>query len=528
MPLFEKKDAEPRGGSGGTPLAGAFRVEIGQLSPDPDQPRRAHDDDGAERLEALAQSIKTHGILQPLVARREGSLGGLPHYRVISGHRRLAAAAMAGQETLPVIVRQDAPKDIFLLQLIENLHREDLSPLDEGLAYKALLDRDGASARDLGRRLGISDQRIRDRVRVVLHPATAAALREGRLPYNVAREILKAAPSVRDRLCALLEAGASLTEADLLAAQALPPPDPAGPDDEAEEAGPAFHGSLPNDAYDPLDDPLEEYLSRERAAGVDLARRLAPARATPPPAATPPAAAIVAWDPEFASVAAFVPETFLAEADEAPAETDPDDEDGLTLDGLASGLDLAASAALDAALAAGPSPAATPLPPCPPAQPDGDAYPWDTDQAATNRLAPPDPPAPAPRGPAIGGPAAAVLTRPRAVLDPEPARPTAGPERPEERPRPGPPRNQERPSTLRTGVTGAAPAQPPISAPTPLDRADPPALVEWLSALPPPTLSLLGRLLEQASRSGTSLTRLKELCAQALERNPLPNDHQPI
>ena len=518
MPLFEKKDAEPKGGSGGTPLAGAFRVEIGQLSPDPGQPRRAHDDDGAERLEALAQAIKTHGILQPLVARREGMIGGLPHYRVISGHRRLAAAAMAGQETLPVIVRQDAPKDIFLLQLIENLHREDLSPLDEGLAYKALLDRDGVTARDLGRRLGISDQRIRDRVRVVLHPATAAALREGRLPYNVAREILKAAPPVRDRLCALLEAGASLTEADLLAAQALPAPDADAPVDEGEEAGPAVLGSLPYGAYDPLDDPLEEYLSREGAAASARARPLAHQRPTPTPAAAPAeAAAPLAWDPDFAPLAAFVPETFLAEADEALAEADPEDDDGLTLDGLASGLDRAATAALDAARAVAVPQAGALLAPHPPMLAGEDAYPWDHDQGAASRPAPPAAPRQTEDTPALTGAVAAVLTRPRAAPEPEPERPTVRPERPA----PAMPKSQGRAASLRAGEPLTAPAEPPIA-------ADPPALVDWLNAFPPPTLNLLGRLLEQAVQSGISLSRLSQLCAQARARNPLPSDQQPI
>ena len=533
--MFEKKDAEPKGGPEGTPLAGALRVKISQLVLDPDQPRRAvGGEDGAERLEALAGSIKTYGILAPLVVRREGAKNGLPQYRVIAGHRRLAAAAMAGQETLPVIVRQDAPKDIFLLQLVENLHREDLSPLDEGLAYKLLLDRDGLTARDLGRRLGVSDQRIRDRVRVVLHPATADALRESRIPYVLAREILKAVPAVRDHLCARREAGDSLTQADLITANAKPDPSvPTGADDAGRvDPIPAIRGAS-SVADDPYDDPLEEYLGRERSGGAPGSWTGPRALPAPPPAqieATAPTPWVLGAPPP----PAFAAEAFLVSEDrvpDPPADDAPDD-DAFNLDALASALDRAAALTAPSENR-GADRAPSPTSP----------FRWDDPSAGQTFDDALDCDRDRQGGPAATHASGAFPLGSESAAGTEgrsPGRPRAATD---ERSNPG---THGEPSPILPAQDDPGPTRIPAPRPHHAGHAIPPrsrtisagderppaprsgALIDLLEALPAPTLTMLSRVLRQARQAGIDLEGLNHLCDRALGQHAVPDDQQPI
>src|SRR5439155_13495478 len=107
-------------------------VPVPGLVPNPERPRR-HSDDGA--LGLLADSIRRHGLLQPLVARR---IAG--RYELIAGERRLRAALRAGLERVPVIGREARAEDRLELALIENVQRENLTPLEEAEAYRHLID----------------------------------------------------------------------------------------------------------------------------------------------------------------------------------------------------------------------------------------------------------------------------------------------------------------------------------------------------------------------------------------------------
>src|SRR5207247_1744972 len=120
-----------------TPAAAAseLTVPIHQIVPNPEQPRRHFDD---EALSLLADSIRRHGLLQPLVARR---IAG--RYELIAGERRLRAALRAGLERVPVIVREARAEDRLELALIENVQRENLTPPEEAEAYRPLSDERG-------------------------------------------------------------------------------------------------------------------------------------------------------------------------------------------------------------------------------------------------------------------------------------------------------------------------------------------------------------------------------------------------
>jgi len=172
-------------------LPGAMEVPIDRVLPDPGQPRRdwGHDE-GERRLEELTASIQEFGILQPLLVR-EGAIrpDGVQEFIIIAGGRRRAAAERAGLATVPVLVRGEEGVRVRVLQLIENVHRQDLSPLDEARAYQELIDIEGLTPPELAVRLNISDQKIRDRLRLLTNQAIADALERKQLNLTAARSL---------------------------------------------------------------------------------------------------------------------------------------------------------------------------------------------------------------------------------------------------------------------------------------------------------------------------------------------------
>ena len=107
-------------------------VSISDVKPGKDQPRKTFD---KEKLEALAASIKEHGIIQPLIVNKEGNT-----YYIIAGERRWRAATLAGLKTVPVIEKSVTDKEYMELALIENIQREDLNPIEEAEAYAKLIN----------------------------------------------------------------------------------------------------------------------------------------------------------------------------------------------------------------------------------------------------------------------------------------------------------------------------------------------------------------------------------------------------
>jgi len=158
-------------------------VAVGEIVANPDQPRRSFD---REALDGLAASIRLHGLLQPLVVRR------IPAgYELIAGERRLRAAIEAGLEEVPVVVRDAPPAERLELALIENLQREDLSPLEEAEAYRHLIDEYGLTQEEIARRVGKSRPAITNALRLLALPdAVKTQLESGALSAGHARAVL--------------------------------------------------------------------------------------------------------------------------------------------------------------------------------------------------------------------------------------------------------------------------------------------------------------------------------------------------
>lgn len=191
-PRFTKAQANPPPTLGHVgserALANAHEVDIDQLSPDPDQPRR-HMDPG--RLLELAQSIAAHGILQPLLVR-VGNLSehGDANYTIIAGGRRYAAVKLAIEAAasdphaarlrrVPVLISGSEVTATRVLQLIENLQREDLPAVEEARALLELKDLEGLTLRGLAARVNRSLGYVEERLRLLRHPDVTDAVAEG-------------------------------------------------------------------------------------------------------------------------------------------------------------------------------------------------------------------------------------------------------------------------------------------------------------------------------------------------------------
>lgn len=149
-------------------------VSVSEVQPSPEQPRKFFDE---EKLAELAASIKARGLIQPLVLHRVGD-----HYELLAGERRFRAAQLAGLTRLPALIREgDDPIEIAL---IENLQREDLSPLEESEALAALIERHGYSHREIGDLIGKS------------RPYVSNMLALTRLPDAVKEDIQRAGSTV--------------------------------------------------------------------------------------------------------------------------------------------------------------------------------------------------------------------------------------------------------------------------------------------------------------------------------------------
>jgi ParB family chromosome partitioning protein len=160
-----------------------LEVPIVAVSPNPRQPRSAFDE---ESLRALAGSIQEVGVLQPIVIRAVGA-----GYELVAGERRLRAARMAGLASIPAIVRETADADTLREALIENIHREDLGPLELAAALLDLLGVPGATQETVADRLGFSRAHVANTVRLLdLPPAVQRLLSEGRIQSGHARALL--------------------------------------------------------------------------------------------------------------------------------------------------------------------------------------------------------------------------------------------------------------------------------------------------------------------------------------------------
>ncbi len=170
----------------GPDAAGAYFDEIpaGAITPNPRQPRQVFDEDA---LDELAGSIRAVGLLQPVVVR--AVMPG--HYEIVMGERRWRACERAGLSHVPAIVRRTSDDDLLRDALIENLHREQLNPLEEAAAYQQLLDDFGATHEELAGRVGRSRPHISNTLRLLqLPPDVQRRVAAGVLSAGHARALL--------------------------------------------------------------------------------------------------------------------------------------------------------------------------------------------------------------------------------------------------------------------------------------------------------------------------------------------------
>ncbi|EES91919.1 ParB/RepB/Spo0J family partition protein [Clostridium botulinum] len=183
-----------------------LKVKMNLIKPNSDQPRKNFDE---EKILQLAESIKEHGIIQPLILQKSNEL-----YTIIAGERRWRAAKKVGLQELPAVVVELSNKEILEVSLIENIQREDLNPIEEALAYKKLIDEFNLTQDALGKRIGKSRTAITNCMRLLNldirtqeylidgvisegHGRVLLSIEDKELQYKIAQEIIDKQLSVR-------------------------------------------------------------------------------------------------------------------------------------------------------------------------------------------------------------------------------------------------------------------------------------------------------------------------------------------
>lgn len=158
-------------------------LPIEDLVPNPDQPRKHFDADG---LQELSESIKEQGVLQPIIVNKSDE-----GYLIVAGERRWRASALAGVQSVPVLVKELSAEDILKVALIENIQRRDLDPIEEALAYKRLLEQHSLTQENLAESLGKNRATIANSLRLLKLPSTILELiGRGALSAGHAKAIL--------------------------------------------------------------------------------------------------------------------------------------------------------------------------------------------------------------------------------------------------------------------------------------------------------------------------------------------------
>ena len=188
------------------------QLPLHKIEPNRSQPRQDFDE---EELEALSESIRTHGIIQPLTVRQLDS----GYYQIIAGERRWRAARMAGLSEVPAVIIDADDRKTMELALIENLQRQDLNPVEEALGYQTLIESYGLTQEDAAARVGKSRPAVANALRLLnLCPEVLEQLRSGALSAGHARAILSAKTEKQQKEAAqkIIALGLSVRQAELL------------------------------------------------------------------------------------------------------------------------------------------------------------------------------------------------------------------------------------------------------------------------------------------------------------------------
>ena len=187
-------------------------LPIYKVEPNPDQPRQDFDE---EELQALADSIAVHGIIQPLTVREMPN----GYYQIIAGERRWRAARMANLSDVPAVIIEADDKKAMELALIENLQRQDLNPLEEALGYQTLMNEYGLTQEEAAGQVGKSRPAVANALRLLgLCPEVQERVRKGELSAGHARAILQLKSEKKQQEAAqkIVALGLSVRQAELL------------------------------------------------------------------------------------------------------------------------------------------------------------------------------------------------------------------------------------------------------------------------------------------------------------------------
>ena len=257
-------------GEGDTPAtaadAGGTRdIPIELIRRNPEQPRRQF---GEAEIDELAASIREKGVLQPVLVRPAPGAQG--EYQLVAGERRWRAAQRAGLRALPAMIRELSDLEVLEIAIVENVQRADLSPLEEALSFRALMDKFGRTQDAVAQVVGKSRPHVANALRLLSLPAEVQAmLSDGRLTAGHARAIA-GSPDPLSLAKQIVDKGMSVREAEALARRAP----------ETKSARPRKGGVARNADIDALENDLSEVLGlevelRDRGGAGELKLRYA-------------------------------------------------------------------------------------------------------------------------------------------------------------------------------------------------------------------------------------------------------------
>jgi ParB family chromosome partitioning protein len=175
--------APPASVSAAAPGKSLLQLPVEAIERNPNQPRKRFEE---EKLEELAASIREHGVVEPILVRREAG-----RYRILAGERRWRAAQRAGLKEIPAVVREASEREAFELALVENLQREDLNAIEEAEAYEVLIEDHALTQEAIAQRVGKERSTVANALRLLRLPAEVRDLvKEGQLDMGHARALL--------------------------------------------------------------------------------------------------------------------------------------------------------------------------------------------------------------------------------------------------------------------------------------------------------------------------------------------------
>lgn len=190
-------------------------LDIDDIAPNEGQPRKTFN---KEKLDELARSIKTHGVIQPIVVRKQGS-----HFEVVAGERRWRAARIAGLTKVPCIVRELTDEQNMLVAIIENVQREDLNPVEEARGIRTMIEDYALTQEEVAKAVSKSRPYITNALRMLKLPDTVLDLvSSGKLSAGHAKAILSAKEEEQDEIARLVEnKGLSVRETEKISKKGL-------------------------------------------------------------------------------------------------------------------------------------------------------------------------------------------------------------------------------------------------------------------------------------------------------------------